>query len=350
MTRNAGLHVDRGRPGVHLPLGCRALAAPPARAPPGDDRAPRGGAGDRDDAGSATGPGHARQGTAPPQRTRRGQPRREPGNPRQPGPQKGNPPPHEAPGSHPALRPAGPTGPRRRPGSPAPYGAAGQPGQAPAISIRRRIRLPLGFEEPLSQLPDVHSLQARASSASRRRSASRMARCSMRVRRKHPCSRTHRQTRARCSAATWSPGPSRERVARRGNDPPVEVERPSAQGRRPDVLPHRVKQLGESSESSSTIRAAARAVAALEELPDLDEVQHGLVALKVSDEGQCVEKVRRGKGGHKVPSPRRTSRTLIRLNAVTASASCCGTCPNSAARSCSRKPIAGLEPRRRSCP
>jgi hypothetical protein len=65
------------------------------------------------DADSATGPGAARTGTVPPRRTRRGQPRRGPGNYRQPIPHPGNPPPHEAPGSHPAARPADLTGSER---------------------------------------------------------------------------------------------------------------------------------------------------------------------------------------------------------------------------------------------
>jgi hypothetical protein len=62
------------------------------------------------DAGSATGPGATRTGTAPPRRTRRGQPRRGPGKTQRQDPPPGNPPPHEAPGSHRALRPADLTG------------------------------------------------------------------------------------------------------------------------------------------------------------------------------------------------------------------------------------------------
>jgi hypothetical protein len=58
----------------------------------------------------ATGPGNARTGTAPPQRTRCGQPRREPGNPPRPRPQQGNPPAHGTNGSHLAVRPERPTG------------------------------------------------------------------------------------------------------------------------------------------------------------------------------------------------------------------------------------------------
>jgi hypothetical protein len=65
------------------------------------------------DADSATGPGAARTGTAPPQRTQCGQPGRDPGNPRLPRPHQGSPAPHETPGSHPAVRPERLTGQRR---------------------------------------------------------------------------------------------------------------------------------------------------------------------------------------------------------------------------------------------
>jgi len=51
--------------------------------------------------------------TAPPQRTRCGQPRHDPGNPWRPSPRKGNPPPHEANGSRQAIRPEDLTGPRQ---------------------------------------------------------------------------------------------------------------------------------------------------------------------------------------------------------------------------------------------
>ena len=57
-------------------------------------------------------------GTAPPRRTRHGQPRRDPGNPLQPRPHQGNPPPHGTPGSHRAVRPERPTGPRQAPRRP----------------------------------------------------------------------------------------------------------------------------------------------------------------------------------------------------------------------------------------
>jgi len=111
--RQRGPVRSRRRPGLHLAMGRAALARPAAGAAPEGDRAPRGSAGDRATPDSATGPGDARQGTSPPRRRRHGQPRRDLGPPREPGPHPGSPPPHQAPGSHPAPRPGHLTGPRQ---------------------------------------------------------------------------------------------------------------------------------------------------------------------------------------------------------------------------------------------
>ena len=112
MTANAGLHVVVVDPAYTSRWGAQHWLAPLQEHHP---RRPgitlrRWYSGD---AGSATGPGAARQGTSPPRRRRHGQPRRGPGKTRRQDPHPGNPPPHEAPGSHPAPRPGSLTGPRR---------------------------------------------------------------------------------------------------------------------------------------------------------------------------------------------------------------------------------------------
>ena len=117
MTANAGLSVVVVDPAYTSRWAAQHWLAPLREHHPGSPvTTPR--RWSSGDAARATGPGPARQGTVPPRRTRHGQPRRDPGNPRPSRPHQGNPPPHGAPGSHRAVRPERPTGPRRAPRGP----------------------------------------------------------------------------------------------------------------------------------------------------------------------------------------------------------------------------------------